>query len=60
MTAPKRRLSKTRRDSRRAHDSLTKPQVAACNNCGEMTRPHLICRHCGHYNGRQYKAEVGE
>lgn len=53
---PKRKHSKGRRNRRRAHDSLTKPQLVACANCGEMQLPHVVCPHCGHYDGREVVA----
>jgi large subunit ribosomal protein L32 len=50
---PKRKISKGRRDRRRAHDSLTAPSLVQCSNCGEMRLSHTICPSCGHYQGRQ-------
>jgi large subunit ribosomal protein L32 len=50
---PKRKVSKARRDKRRAHDSLSLFHLVACTDCGEMKRAHHVCLHCGKYNGRQ-------
>ncbi len=50
---PKRKLSKGRRDRRRAHDALTPPNLVVCSNCGEMTLPHIVCPSCGHYQRRE-------
>ncbi|EKD27597.1 MAG: 50S ribosomal protein L32 [uncultured bacterium] len=55
MAVPKKKLSSSRRDSRRAHDFLENPQVSTCSNCGESKKPHCVCRHCGFYDGKQYK-----
>ncbi len=49
---PKRKLSKGRRDRRRAHDALKVQNLVQCSNCGEMRLPHRVCPHCGHYQGR--------
>ena len=38
---------------RRSHDALPTEAHADCSNCGELKRPHHICSHCGHYNGRE-------
>jgi large subunit ribosomal protein L32 len=50
---PKRKLSKGRRDRRRAHDALTALNLTACTNCGEMCLPHTVCAKCGHYGTRE-------
>ncbi len=50
---PKRKLSKGRRDRRRAHDALTPTALVQCSNCGEMSLPHTVCPNCGHYAGRE-------
>ena len=54
MANPKAKMSKSRRDKRRAQFiARTKPATTVnCPNCGEPTRPHRACRHCGHYRGR--------
>ncbi|HIF64019.1 MAG TPA: 50S ribosomal protein L32 [Deltaproteobacteria bacterium] len=52
MAVPKRRTSKSKRDSRRSHDSLSTPPMADCPNCGEKRAPHRACAACGHYKGR--------
>ncbi|MEM9291993.1 MAG: 50S ribosomal protein L32 [Acidobacteriota bacterium] len=53
MPNPKRRVSKARRDKRRAHDALKRPMAATCENCGEVKLPHRACAECGHYRGRE-------
>jgi large subunit ribosomal protein L32 len=50
---PKRKLSKGRRDRRRAHDAIGAPQLVTCPNCREKMLPHRVCPHCGQYRGRQ-------
>lgn len=50
---PKRKVSKGRRNRRRAHDAIGTPKLIECNNCHELTMPHRVCPHCGHYKGRQ-------
>ncbi|MDZ4159423.1 MAG: 50S ribosomal protein L32, partial [Anaerolineaceae bacterium] len=50
---PKRKLSKGRRDRRRASDALQPISLVACSNCGEMRLPHTVCASCGHYQGRE-------
>ncbi len=48
---PKRKLSKGRRDRRRAHDSLPATHVVRCPQCGAMRLPHHACPDCGTYKG---------
>ncbi len=54
MAVPKRRLSKSRRNRRRAnHDKTDAPTLGICRNCGATVRPHCVCGDCGHYRGRE-------
>jgi large subunit ribosomal protein L32 len=53
MAVPKKKTSSSRRNMRRAHDFLTAPARNECPNCGELKRPHHVCRSCGHYDGRE-------
>ncbi len=48
---PKRKLSKGRRDRRRAHDALAPLNLVRCSKCGSMHLPHHVCPDCGTYNG---------
>jgi large subunit ribosomal protein L32 len=50
---PKRKLSKGRRNRRRAHDALQTRNLVSCSNCGAMRLPHTVCASCGHYQGRE-------
>ena len=44
---PKRKLSKGRRDRRRAHDALQPVHLVKCKQCGSMRLPHHACPDCG-------------
>ena len=50
---PKRKVSKGRRDRRRAHDALKARNLTICTNCGSMRLPHTVCAECGYYKGRE-------
>lgn len=54
---PKRKMSKGRRDRRRAHDALQAINLVQCSNCGEMIPPHTVCDNCGYYQGREVVAK---
>jgi len=53
MGLPKRRHSPSRRDKRRTHDKLNRPNFSVCPQCHEPVLPHNICGHCGYYKGRE-------
>jgi large subunit ribosomal protein L32 len=60
MAVPKKRVSKSRRNMRRAHHALKPASYVECSNCGEMKRPHHVCAACGHYDGREVVAAATE
>jgi large subunit ribosomal protein L32 len=59
MPVPKRRQSRSRTRKRRAHDSLSSPNLVPCPNCAEMIKPHRMCPFCGFYKTKSVK-EVKE
>lgn len=52
MIEPKGRISKARRNSRRANWKLVAPNISACPRCKKMKLSHHVCKHCGYYDGR--------
>jgi len=53
MPNPKRRHSKRRTATRRAHDALKPSARSECPHCHELKLPHRACPHCGYYKGRE-------
>ena len=53
MAVPKRKVSKARRDKRRANWKLAVPGMIACPQCGALVMPHRLCPKCGYYKGRE-------
>jgi large subunit ribosomal protein L32 len=53
MANPKRRHSKARTSTRRAHDALKSHTLSECPNCHERKMPHRACPKCGYYKGRE-------
>ena len=49
MAVPFRKVSKTRKRMRSAHNALEANTVTSCPNCGEMIKPHRVCKNCGYY-----------
>lgn len=56
---PKRKVSRSRRNRRRAHDSLSLRHLVRCDNCNEYKPAHEVCPHCGTYKGHEV-VEVAE
>ncbi len=50
---PKRKISKSRRDRRRAHHALTLNHLVECEGCGEYHIAHRVCPKCGTYRGEK-------
>ena len=58
MAVPKRKVSKARRDKRRANWKLALPGMVKCPKCGEYKLPHRVCKGCGTYGDKEVlKAE---
>ena len=53
MAVPKNKVSKARRDKRRANWKLTIPAIVECPQCHEYKMPHRVCKACGYYNGKE-------
>ncbi|VAX19002.1 hypothetical protein MNBD_NITROSPINAE04-597 [hydrothermal vent metagenome] len=53
MAVPKKRTSRAKKGSRRAHDSLRAPAVSTCPECGAAVSPHKVCPECGKFKGKE-------
>jgi len=60
MAVPQNRVTKSRRNMRRAHDALVAANPPECPECGELKRPHPVCPSCGHYDSREVVASAVE
>ena len=52
MAVPKRKWSKQRTRTRKAHYKLAAPTLAECPQCHQPKLTHRVCKTCGYYNGR--------
>ncbi|MCL2851544.1 MAG: 50S ribosomal protein L32 [Defluviitaleaceae bacterium] len=51
---PKGKLSKARRDKRRAQTwKISMPNLVKCRKCSELVMSHRVCKACGSYNRRE-------
>ena len=53
MAVPRKKVSRMKRNSRRAHDALTAPAHVEDKKSGERRRPHHVDLKTGMYRGRQ-------
>ena len=53
MAVPKKKVSRSRRGNRRAHDAIVMNTIIECANCGAEKLPHHICPSCGFYNKKK-------
>ena len=52
MAVPKGKVSKARRNKRRANWKLTAPNMVECPQCHESMLAHRVCKNCGYYAGK--------
>lgn len=53
MAVPKGKVSKSRKNMRRAHDAVDAPGISVCPQCNEPKMPHRVCSNCGYYKGKE-------
>ncbi len=53
MALPKKKTTKAKRDSRRAHWKAKPSTYSECPRCRQAKLPHRVCANCGYYAGRQ-------
>ena len=50
---PKKKISRVRGRTRRAHISVPLPKLSKCSNCGHLKPPHIACPECGFYGSKK-------
>ena len=54
MAVPKRKVSKARKNKRRSNVwKISAPAFCKCPQCCELKLPHVVCKNCGYYKGRE-------
>jgi len=53
MANPKRKWSKARTGLRRSQWKLSMPNLIKCPQCHSFKLPHIVCKECGYYNGKE-------
>ena len=57
MAVPKVKVSKSRRDKRKANWTATAPTLVECPHCKAVIRSHTVCSECGYYDGKEVVAK---
>jgi large subunit ribosomal protein L32 len=61
MAVPKKRMSRSQRDQRRAHDAIKYSAASeSCPECGELKLRHRLCEACGTYRGKKIIEVAGD
>lgn len=60
MAVQQNKVSKSRRNNRRAHHALSGANPNECPSCGELKRTHHVCPSCGFYADREVIAQADE
>jgi large subunit ribosomal protein L32 len=60
MAVQQNKVSKSRRNNRRAPDALVAANPNECSSCGALRRPHHVCPSCGHYDDKEIIAANDE
>lgn len=47
------RHTKGKRNRVRSHHALKSMQFTRCSHCNTAATPHVVCKNCGWYKGRQ-------
>lgn len=47
---PKKKISKTRTRTKRAHHAISARNYSLCTKCGNAKLPHTACDKCGYLN----------
>ena len=53
MPLQRQRHTKSRRNKRRSHHALKKQNFAVCPKCGQTVLPHIVCKNCGTFKGKE-------
>ncbi len=53
MGLPGHRRTSSHKRRRASHFALKRMQIGTCPRCKKPVLPHMACRFCGHYAGRQ-------
>jgi len=50
---PKKKITRVRGRTRRAHSRINMTKLSKCPNCGHLKPPHIACPECGFYGNKK-------
>lgn len=50
---PRHHMAKGKQLRRRSHLALKPLKLVDCPQCKKKTLPHLVCKYCGYYHGKE-------
>lgn len=53
MAVPRHKHTRASVGQRRMHLFITKASLTTCPKCKKPTLPHIACKNCGYYKGRE-------
>jgi len=53
MAVPRHHMAKGKQLRRRSHLALKPKKLVKCSHCQREILPHIVCRYCGYYDGRE-------
>ena len=53
MAVPRHHMAKGKQLRRRSHLALKSLKLVDCSQCKKKVLPHLVCKHCGYYRGKE-------
>lgn len=60
MAVPKHRHTKGKRNKVRMHLYIEPAVLTTCKKCKKPVRPHMVCKNCGYYNGKEVINVLGK
>ncbi len=60
MATPKKKTSRARRNTRRAHDAISLPKISKCAKTGLPKLSHRVCEDSGYYGKHMQVFQVEE
>ena len=52
MAVPRHKHTRSSVGQRRMHIFIKPASLTTCQKCSKPVRPHIVCKHCGFYKGK--------